>query len=152
MDRTTALGAAAGVTLAIVGGVSALFLTINNPADATQVGGATIVEYVDEYGNQIADPTVAAAPEIVLLNPDGTVVEIISTTPEPGDSAPSNQGSEPDGYGHDHDEYDEHEDEDYEENEYEEDEYHEDEHEDYDENEYDDHEDEGHEDEGQDDD
>ena len=74
MERNTALGAAAGVVLAVVGAVSALFLTIDRPAEAASTD-APAVEYVDQYGNPATAPIANAAPEIVLINPDGTLVE-----------------------------------------------------------------------------
>ncbi len=115
MDRTTALGAAAGVTLAVVGAVSALFLTIDQPADAAQ-GETPAVEYVDQYGNPLAASVgaAAAAPDVVLVNPDGTLVD---TSASAADAA----------YGEgEHEEYEEHGE--YEEAEHGEDEYEEAEH------------------------
>ncbi len=80
MDRNTTLGAAAGVTLAVVGAVSALFLTLDQPADAASITTPE-VEYVDQYGNSLdASPiTDAAAPGVVFVNPDGTLVDTNSS-------------------------------------------------------------------------
>ena len=105
MDRNTALGAAAGVTLAVVGAVSALFMTLDQPADAASVT-TPAVEYVDQYGNPLGAAPVAASasPDVVLVNPDGTLVD----TAEPAaDPAAYGEEAEYEEY-QDEAEYDEH--------------------------------------------
>jgi hypothetical protein len=79
MDTKAALGAAAGLTLTIAGGVSALFLTVgqvDQPA-APSEPAPVVIEYVDQAGNPVAAPgtTIPATPEVVLVYPDGTVVD-----------------------------------------------------------------------------
>ena len=81
MDTTAALGAAAGLTLTIAGGVSALFLTVgqtDQPA-APSEPAPVVIEYVDQAGNPVTAPWAAtpAAPEVVLVYPDGTVVDAV---------------------------------------------------------------------------
>lgn len=128
MDRNTALGAAAGVTLAVVGAVSALFLTIDQPAEAASPTQATVVEYIDQYGNPVAAPgavdtATVGSPEIVLVNPDGSLVETVPTA-APATAAPA---AEYEAEEYEEEEYEEHEEEEYEEHEeeeYEEDEDH----------------------------
>lgn len=103
MDRNTALGAAAGVTLAVVGAVSALFLTIDQPADAASPSGETI-EYVDQYGNPLAAPeATSASPGVVLVNPDGTLVDTAASA----DAGAAYGGEEYEEHGEE-EEYDEH--------------------------------------------
>lgn len=134
MDRNTALGAAAGVTLAVVGAVSALFMTLDQPADAAVTTPA--VEYVDQYGNALGAAPVAASasPDVVLVSPDGTLVDTSVPAADPaayGDEAEYEEHDEE--MEHDEAEYDEHGEE------MDHDEYEEDEHEDYDdEDEYED--------------
>ncbi len=82
MDSRAALGAATAVALTITGGVSALFLTVGQanaagPASTDELQPAVMVEYVDQYGNPVAPPAMAAtangaSPEVILLNADGT--------------------------------------------------------------------------------
>jgi hypothetical protein len=127
MDRNTALGAAAGVVLAVVGAVSALFLTIDRPAEAAS-NDAPAVEYVDQYGNPLTATAATATPQIILVNPDGTLVDQIATEPAPT-------------YGGAYEEHDEqeYEDDEYEDDEYEDDEYEDDDHDEHEEDEDDDH-------------
>jgi hypothetical protein len=79
MESRAALGAAAALALTVTGGVSALFLAVGQASGAesstTTADTAVTVEYVDEFGNPVAPPTAeagATAPEVILLNPDGT--------------------------------------------------------------------------------
>jgi hypothetical protein len=77
MESRAALGAAAALALTVTGGVSALFLAVGQASGAesspTIADTAVTVEYVDQFGNPVADPTAeAGAPEVILLNPDGT--------------------------------------------------------------------------------
>lgn len=81
MDSKAALGAAAALALTVTGGVSALFLTIGQASgssqDNTETDPAVTVEYVDQYGNPVAPPSisnVATTPEVILVNPDGTII------------------------------------------------------------------------------
>ena len=81
MESRAALGAAAALALTVTGGVSALFLAVGQASGAesstTTADTAVTVEYVDEFGNPVAPPTAeagATAPEVILLNPDGTPV------------------------------------------------------------------------------
>ena len=100
MDRNTTLGAAAGVTLAVVGAVSALFLTLDQPADAASITTPE-VEYVDQYGNSLGASPIAdaAAPGVVFVNPDGTLVDT---------NAPAASGAYAEGEGEEYED-DEHE-------------------------------------------
>lgn len=81
MDKKAALGTAAALALTVTGGVSALFLTIGQASgtspDNSGTDAAVTVEYVDQYGNPVAAPSVsnvATSPEVILVNPDGTIV------------------------------------------------------------------------------
>lgn len=81
MESRAALGAAAALALTVTGGVSALFLAVGQASGAenspTIADSAVTVEYVDQYGNPVAPPLAeagAANPEVILVNPDGTVV------------------------------------------------------------------------------
>lgn len=90
MNPRSALGAAAAVALTVTGGVSAMFLTIgqanagaaptDQPAPAAE---HTAVEYVDQYGNPVDAPTaISATPEIIYMNPDGTLAANPSAQPQ----------------------------------------------------------------------
>lgn len=134
MESRAALGAAAALALTVTGGVSALFLTVGQAASGDSPAGSNgqiaTVEYVDQFGNPVAPPTMGAAeqaPQIVLLNPDGTPLD--GTTP----TAPAQPGYPADEYPEGEYPEDEYEDEEYPEDEYPEEEYEEDEHEDDDE-------------------
>ena len=136
MDRNTALGAAAGVVLAVVGAVSALFLTIGQPADAATDDGAS-VEYVDQYGNPVAAPLApdeSTTPQVVLVNPDGTLVDTVTSDPMAtagyGEEAEGEEYEDEDDYedgdhaeGEEYPEGDEHEGDEYPEGEHMEDEH-----------------------------
>ena len=79
MDTKAALGAAVGLTLTVAGAVSALLLTVgplDQPA-ATSEPAPVVIEYVDQAGNPVADPQASTqtTPEILLVYPDGTVVD-----------------------------------------------------------------------------
>ena len=79
MDTKAALGAAVGLTLTVAGAVSALLLTVgqvDQPA-APSEPAPVVIEYVDQAGNPIADPQASArtTPEILLVYPDGTVLD-----------------------------------------------------------------------------
>ncbi len=144
MDTKTALGAAAGLTLTVAGGVSALFLTLGGqiPTEPTSVGAETTVvetvEFVDQYGNPVADPSSSAStatPEVIVLHADGSPVTTVSETiTEQAVATEADAGTMPAAYADDNEEYEteEYETEEYEEYEaeYEEDQgYEEDEHE-----------------------
>lgn len=113
MDTKTALGAAGGISLTIVGAVSALVLTLGGGASTVdQIPAKTpVIEYVDQYGNPVdLQQPAAAAPEIVITaEPPATNVEPdteMMAAPEP--DAPA--------YDEEAEEYDEEfEDDDYEE-------------------------------------
>ena len=97
MDRNTALGAAAGVTLAVVGAVSALFLTIDQPADAAE-SDTPVVEYVDQYGNPVAAPAASDA-GVVVMNADGTMADTAAySEDEHGEDEYEEHGEEAEDY------------------------------------------------------
>ena len=79
MDTKTALGAAGGIALTVVGAMSALALTFGvGPSSADQNPLTTTIEYVDQYGNPIDlhQSLNAQLPEItVRTEAPGTYVE-----------------------------------------------------------------------------
>lgn len=75
MDTRAALGAAVAVAMTVTGGVSALFLTVGQPSDASITPETAVVEYVDQYGNPVAAPDASpVTPQVILVNADGTPV------------------------------------------------------------------------------
>jgi hypothetical protein len=118
MDTKTALGAAGGISLTVVGAVSAIALTLGaGSATADKpLPIAPAIEYVDQYGNPIElDQTVAAVvPEIVVItgapgfvDPDVSVL----AAPESGETSYTATDYEEEAYEEDEG-YEEHEDED----------------------------------------
>lgn len=78
MNTRSALGAAAGLTLALAGGASALGLGLNQATSSSPGPAAIVTEYVDQFGNPVAAPATASAdgmPQIVLMQPDGSEYE-----------------------------------------------------------------------------
>lgn len=124
MEARAALGAATALALTVTGGVSALFLTMGQASgtssEPTSADGVVAVEYVDQYGNPVSAPQdlgTGTAPDVVLVNPDGTVVTASTTGVAPADAGQSYQEA-PSAEGHNQEEY-EYEDGDYEDDEYE---------------------------------
>ena len=77
MNTRSALGAAAGLTLALAGGATALELGLNQATSSSPGPAGIVTEYVDQFGNPVAAPGTASAdgmPQIVLMRPDGTIV------------------------------------------------------------------------------
>jgi hypothetical protein len=112
MDTKTALGAAGGIALTIVGATSALLLTVGqgSPPENTGAPAAVVTEYVDQVGNPIDPPLAASvAPEVIITTGDNALVE--QTDLMPADS---------------YDEEEEYDEAEYEEDEYEVEEYDED--------------------------
>lgn len=106
MDTKTALGAAGGIALTVIGAVSALALTFGvGPSSADQNPvNTTTIEYVDQYGNPIdlQQPLNAQLPEItVRTEAPGTYVEEYEEEDE------AEHGEYEDG---DHEEYEEEDD------------------------------------------
>lgn len=110
MDTKTALGAAGGISLTVVGAVSALVLTLGGGSATVEQSptNGPIVEYVDQYGNPIAlQQPAAAVPEIVITTEGPASVDEGASTgdlemmaaPEP--AAPADEAYE------DHDEHEE---------------------------------------------
>ena len=56
MDKKSALGAAAGITLTVAGAVSALTLGLAPSAGEPVADDPAAVEYIDQYGNPIVAP------------------------------------------------------------------------------------------------
>ncbi len=76
MNTRSALGAAAGLTLALAGGATALGLGLNQATSSSPGPAGIIIEYVDQFGNPVAAPAKASAdglPQVVLMQPDGTI-------------------------------------------------------------------------------
>lgn len=134
MERSTALGAAGGVTLAIAGAATALVMTVGglasaDPSPDQPAPAAVVTEYVDQYGNPVADPATGSragvAPVIEIVDAaTGEQVPTVVTVPS-DPTPPANAYSAADEYEEGEDEYEEdeeHEDE-YEEGDYEEDEH-----------------------------
>jgi len=116
MDTKTALGAAGGISLTVVGAVSALVLTLG--AGTSFLDGSpdqpstTVVEYVDQHGNPVDLQTSAVAPKIIVANVPvvDTNTEIMVAAQDPMTYA---EAQEPEGEGYaEHEEDDEHEEED----------------------------------------
>ncbi|MGI9604464.1 MAG: hypothetical protein ACR2QE_21470 [Acidimicrobiales bacterium] len=110
METKTALAAAGALALTVTGGVSALFLAMDNVAAGDQTQPAVeMVEYVDQNGNPLPMPA-QVMPEVA-----------VSDTAAPPEGADEYEEYEEEGYGEgeDHEEYEEehhedHEDEDHE--------------------------------------
>ncbi len=70
MDTKTALGAAGGISLTVVGAVSALVLTLGGGTSildgSSEQPSEPVVEYVDEYGNPVDLQQPDVMPEIVI--------------------------------------------------------------------------------------
>lgn len=82
MDTKTALGAAGGISLTVVGAVSALVLTLGGGTSilegSTNQPSATVVEYVDQDGNPVDMQQPAALPEIVVTT-EAPAVKVAAT-------------------------------------------------------------------------
>ena len=82
MDTKTALGAAGGISLTVVGAVSALVLTLGGGTSildgSTNQPSSTVVEYVDQYGNPVDLQQPAALPEVVVTT-DAPAVKATAT-------------------------------------------------------------------------
>lgn len=100
MERSTALGAAGGVTLAIAGAATALVMTVGglataDPSSDQPAPAAVVTEYVDQYGNPVADPAatgpaaIATAPviEVVDATTGAPVPTVVTTPTEPSSPA-----------------------------------------------------------------
>lgn len=110
MDTKTALGAAGGITLTVVGAVSALALTFGG---GTAVLGsddappaAPVVEVVDQYGNPIDLQQPASTPEIVVTQGAASESGAVSASQESTSTEPYAGIDE-------HEEHEEHEDEEH---------------------------------------
>lgn len=129
MESRAALGAAAALALTVTGGVSALFLAVGQAsgAETPATDSAVTVEYVDQYGNPVAPAAIdgaATSPEVILVNPDGSIVDQSAEGMEPA-MADAAYGEEAEAYEEGED-YEEDEAEEHEEGEaHEEDEAHE---------------------------
>lgn len=81
MDTKTALGAAGGISLTVVGAVSALVLTFGGgtsilSGSPEEAPSQPVVEYVDQYGNPVAlEQPVQAGPEIVVTTADAQAAD-----------------------------------------------------------------------------
>ena len=70
MDKTTAATTAGAIALTVAGGVSALFLTVNQATVAEPAGAVTpavVTEYVDQYGNPVTVAPISAAPSDLVI-------------------------------------------------------------------------------------
>ena len=115
MDTKTAIGAAGGISLTIVGAVSALVLTLGGGASTVDQipANAPVVEFVDQYGNPVdLQQPAAAVPEVVITTeppasePDTEMI----AAPEP--DAPAYEEEEEEEEYEQHDEDVDHEEED----------------------------------------
>jgi len=96
MKTRSALGAAAGLTLALAGGATAIGLGLTQTASSSPEPASIVTEYVDQYGNPVAAPAAVSAdgmPQIVLMQPDGTIVTT-EATPAMAAAEPAPQGME----------------------------------------------------------
>jgi hypothetical protein len=113
MNTRSALGAAAGLTLALTGGATAIGLGLTQTASSSSEPASIVTEYVDQFGNPVAAPAAVSAdgmPQIVLMQPDGTIVTT-EATPAMAAAEPAPQGMEIDYAAgenqteHEHDDY-----------------------------------------------
>ncbi len=89
MDTKTALGAAGGISLTVVGAVSALVLTLGGGTSildgSTNQPTSTVVQYIDQYGNPVDLQQPAALPEIVVTTEapavKSTATEMMAAAP-----------------------------------------------------------------------
>ena len=96
MNTRSALGAAAGLTLALTGGATAIGLGLTQTASSSSEPASIVTEYVDQFGNPVAAPAAVSAdgmPQIVLMQPDGTIVTT-EATPATAAAEPAAQRTE----------------------------------------------------------
>ena len=114
MNTRSALGAAAGLTLALAGGATALGLGLNQATSSSPGPAGIVTEYVDQLGNPVAAPATASAdgmPQIVLMQPDGTIVTTEATAAM-AVAEPASQGMEIDYAAGEYEDDDQYEDQD----------------------------------------
>lgn len=111
MDTKTALGVAGGISLTVVGAVSALVLTLGGGTSildgSNEQPSTPVVEYVDQYGNPVDLEQPAAMPEIVITEapaPDPNVEVMAAAEQDPAAYAEGEEVEEEDDY-EEHDEY-----------------------------------------------
>lgn len=105
MDTKTALGAAGGLSLTVVGAVTALVLTFGGGTSILggppeEVPSQPAVEYVDQYGNPVAlEQPAEVGPEIVVTTAEAEAVDaqmVASEEPASGEAYAEGEEEEED--------------------------------------------------------
>ncbi|MDW3176952.1 MAG: hypothetical protein R8J94_06170 [Acidimicrobiia bacterium] len=113
MDTKTALGAAGGISLTVVGAVSALVLTLGGGTSildgSNEQPSEPVVEYVDEYGNPVDLQQPDVMPEIVIAETpaqDPNVEMMAAAEQDPATYAEGEELEEEEEYEDEHEEED----------------------------------------------